>query len=62
MLNDYLNVIFTIYMIYKITNFYHILLRKFPSFFALIYAFLFTFFLEKISNKKSYKKKNYCIK
>lgn len=56
-MNDYLNVIFTIYMIYKITNFYHILLRKFPSFFALIYAFLFTFFLEKISNKKSYKKK-----
>ena len=44
-------------MIYKIKNFCHFLIRKFPSFFALIYAIFFTFFLKKLSNKKNYKKK-----
>ena len=44
-------------MIYKIIDFYHFLLRKFPSFFALIYAIIFKFYLKEISTKKKYKKR-----
>jgi hypothetical protein len=44
-------------MIYKITDLYHFLLRKFPSFFALIYAIIFKFYLKEITAKKKFKKR-----
>lgn len=44
-------------MIYEIINLYHFLLRKFPSFFALIYAIIFKFYLKEITAKKKFKKR-----
>ena len=41
----------------EVKNFYHFLVRKFPIFFALIYALLFILFVKKVSKKNSFSKK-----